>query len=106
LDASQILPERREVLRPDGRPCGLTSAEFDILQILAGERGRGVTRDEICRHVFRRPYRVGDRTVDMLVARLRRTIELIPAQPQTIKTVRSIGYDFAGFAPAPPAAAA
>ncbi len=93
----RMLPEQREVLRPDGVPCGLTSAEFDILQFLAAATGKAVSRDEISNHVFGRPYRVGDRTVDMLITRLRRKLEQDAENPRMIKTVRAVGYSFAGF---------
>jgi DNA-binding response OmpR family regulator len=93
----RVLPAQRDVLRPDGLPCGLTSAEFDILFQLVTAAGQTVSRDDICRQVFGRPYRVGDRTVDMLITRLRRKMEPNPDQPQMIKTVRPIGYCFGGF---------
>jgi len=93
----RIMPEQREVLRPDGVPCGLTSAEFDILQFLAAATGKAVSRDDISKQVFSRPYRVGDRTVDMLITRLRRKIERDADSPRMIKTVRAVGYSFAGF---------
>ena len=93
----RILPEQREVLRPDGVPCGLTSAEFDILQLLAAKTGKAVSRDDISQQVFGRSYRLGDRTVDMLITRLRRKIERDAYNPRMIKSVRSVGYSFSGF---------
>ena len=95
--AWQILAEQRELLKPDGLPCGLTSAEFDVLQTLVAGAGQSISRDAISTNVFGRPFRVGDRTIDMLVTRLRRKMEPDPDYPRMIKTVRGVGYSFAGF---------
>jgi len=87
--------ERRRLLRPDGAECPLTTAEFDLMRLLAERRGTSVTRDAIAQAVFRRPFRAEDRTVDNLVLRLRR--KLGPEQQASIKTVRGAGYLFGGF---------
>ncbi len=91
----RLVPERRQLLRPDGSECHLTTAEFDLLQLLIEARGQPVSRDLVAERVFRRPFRAEDRTVDNLVLRLRR--KLGPAQQDAIKTVRGAGYMFAGF---------
>ena len=72
LDGWRLLPDRRQLLRPDGRECPLTTAEFDLVRVLVERRGRAVSRDAISRSVFGRPFRPDDRTVDNLVLRLRR----------------------------------
>ena len=91
----RLIPGRRELLRPDGSECALTTAEFDLMTMLVEYRGRAIGRDSIAETVFRRPFRAEDRTVDNLVLRLRR--KLGPAQLDCIKTVRGAGYMFAGF---------
>ena len=95
LGGWRLVPQRRQLLRPDGTECPLTTAEFDLMALLVGSEGRAVTRDAIADGVFRRPFRAEDRTVDNLVLRLRR--KLGPAQENAIKTVRGAGYMFAGF---------
>lgn len=92
----RLVAERRQLLRPDGSECHLTTAEFDLLQLLLGARGAAVSRDMIAERVFRRPFRAEDRTVDNLVLRLRR--KLGEHQQEAIKTVRGAGYMFVGFA--------
>lgn len=92
----RLLAERRQLLRPDGSECPLTTAEFDLLRLLLEAGGRPVSRDTVAKHVLRRPFRAEDRTVDNLVLRLRR--KLGPRQQDSIKTVRGAGYMFAGFA--------
>lgn len=95
----QMLPEQRDLLRPGGVPCRLTSAEYKILQFMAGAIGQPVSRDSICQSIFGRPYRFGDRTVDVLITRLRRKIETHPEKPKMIKTIHAVGYCFVGFLP-------
>lgn len=96
LDGWRLLSERRQLLFPNGRECPLTTAEFDLVQVLVDRRGRPVSRDAIARTVFGRPFRPDDRAVDNLVLRLRRKLETA-ADPRAIKTVRGAGYMFAGF---------
>ena len=88
--------ERRELLRPSGMPCKLTSAEFETLRLLYEEAGRPVSRSTLCERVFGRPFRPGDRAIDTVVKKLREKLE--PGEDaRSIKTVRPIGYVFTGF---------
>ncbi|MDB5373352.1 MAG: Two-component system, OmpR family, response regulator CpxR [Belnapia sp.] len=96
VDGWRLIPARRQLLRPNGSECALTTAEFDLMTMLVDTRGRAISRDAIAETVFRRPFRAEDRTVDNLVLRLRR--KLGSAQQDCIKTVRGAGYLFAGFA--------
>jgi len=91
----RLIPERRQLLRPDGSECLLTTAEFDLMHLLAESMGKPVSREAIAGIVFRRPFRAEDRTVDNLVLRLRR--KLGRTQQDSIKTIRGAGYLFAGF---------
>jgi DNA-binding response OmpR family regulator len=91
----RLLAERRQLLRPDGSECLLTTAEFDLMKLLLEHRGRAVSRDTIAEIVFRRPFRAEDRTVDNLVLRLRR--KLGDTRQAVVKTVRGAGYMFVGF---------
>ena len=87
---------KRELWRPDGTPCRLTTAEFEVLRLLHEKEGVPVSRITLSEQVFGRPYEVGDRAVDTAVNKLRRKIE--PGEESTaIKSVRPMGYVFAGF---------
>ncbi|MBL8590714.1 MAG: response regulator [Methylobacteriaceae bacterium] len=79
-----------------GDEVRLTRAEFELLATLVAHRGRILTRDALIDHVSRRERDPLDRTVDVLVGRLRRKIEADPARPRLIITVHGIGYVFAG----------
>jgi len=81
---------RRELMGRDGNPIALTRAEFDLLAALVGADGRPLSRDYLIEVVSNRQTDVDVRTVDALVARLRRKL-VGDAQP-VIATVTGVGY--------------
>jgi len=87
---------RREVRAPDGALCDLTTAEFNLLAILVQRPGRVLSRDELMDLLKGHDWTPLDRSIDGLVARLRRKIEPERERPLLVKTVRGIGYVFAG----------
>jgi DNA-binding response OmpR family regulator len=91
----QLWRGRRELRHPGGAECRLTTAEFDLFCLLVDRAPSPVTRDAICREVFRRRWRGDDRTVDNLIVRLRRKLD-DPGR-RVIRTVQGRGYAFAGF---------
>lgn len=93
-------PGERELYRPDGTRCHLTSSEFVLLAALIEARGEPLSREVLTERIFDRPYRPGDRAVDGLVVRLRRKVEPNPEQPTVIKSARQQGYLFSGFSAA------
>jgi DNA-binding response OmpR family regulator len=93
--AWRLLRPRRELRRPGGSDCRLTTAEFDLFCLLVDRSPVSVAREDICRIVFRRRWRAEDRTVDNLVVRLRR--KLGDETRFAIRTVQGQGYAFLGF---------
>ncbi len=87
---------RREAHDPTGAVCALTTAEFNLLLIFVERPGRVLSRDELMDLLKGHDWTPMDRSIDGLVARLRRKIEPESDRPQLIKTVRGIGYAFAG----------
>jgi len=87
---------RREVRDPKGEICDLTTAEFNLLAILVQRPGRVLSRDELMDLLKGHDWTPLDRSVDALVARLRKKIEPESERPQLVKTVRGVGYAFAG----------
>jgi DNA-binding response OmpR family regulator len=85
---------RRNVRRRDGSLCELTTAEFNLLEIFAQRPGRVLSRDNIMDLLKGIDWSPLDRTVDNLVARLRKKVEADPNSPRLIKTVRGVGYVF------------
>lgn len=84
--------ERRRCLDADGGPLALTSMEFDLLEAFARHPNRVLSRDELLDLAHHRGWEPFDRSVDIRVARIRRKIELDPANPSVIRTVRGAGY--------------
>lgn len=87
---------RREVRDPGGAVCNLTTAEFSLLAVFVERPGRVLSRDELMDLLKGHDWTPMDRSIDGLVARLRKKIEPENERPQLIKTVRGIGYAFAG----------
>ena len=70
----------------------LSSAEFDLLWLLAKNVGHIVERDYLHQQIFRLPYDGIDRSIDLRISRLRKKLQDNPKDPQIIKTVRNVGY--------------
>jgi two-component system OmpR family response regulator len=87
---------RRELLTVEGGVQELTTAELNLLELFARRPGRVLSRDNIMDLLKGAEWSPVDRTIDNLVARLRKKIEADPETPRLIKTVRGIGYVFAG----------
>ena len=78
--------------RRDGTPVELTAKEFDLMELLLRNPGRGYSRENLLNVVWGYEY-IGDyRTVDVHVRRLREKLELDPANPQYIRTKWGVGY--------------
>ena len=85
---------RRELRNPEGARVAMTSAEFDLLQTFCERAGRVLSRDSLLDLTQGRNAGSLDRSIDVLVSRIRRKIEPDPQQATLIKTVRSGGYLF------------
>lgn len=84
---------RRELALRDGVVLPLTPREFDLLAALAMARGATLTREYLLEVVSKREHTVDARTVDTLVARLRRKLSQAAATAGCpIRTVVGVGY--------------
>lgn len=79
-----------------GRDLGLTSAEFELLGLLVRNRGRVLTRDRIINETRGIDWEAFDRSIDVLISRLRQKLGDDPKHPAFIRTVRGAGYLFVG----------
>ena len=85
--------ERREVVREDGSREPVPEREVALLEYLAANRARAVSRDELLTRVWGiDPRGVQTRTVDMAVVRVRELVGDDPGEPRFIITVRGKGY--------------
>ena len=86
---------RREVWFK-GVEVSLTAIEFDLLTALASRPGLVFTREQLLARVWGENYFGGDHLVDVHIANLRKKIEVEPANPRYVQTVRGVGYRFRG----------
>lgn len=75
-----------------GEPMPITSLEFRLIEYLARHRGQVFTRDLLLDAVWGDTQFVTPRSVDACIRRIRKKLELDPARPAYLKTVRGIGY--------------
>jgi two-component system, OmpR family, response regulator RegX3 len=85
----------RHELTVRGAPAQLALKEFELLEFLLRNSGRVLTRGQIIDRIWGPDY-VGDtKTLDVHVKRLRAKLEVDPANPVLLLTVRGLGYKFA-----------
>jgi two-component system OmpR family response regulator len=77
-----------------GRIIDLSRTEFALLEFLVRNRGQVFTRDHLLERVWGYDYAGDTRTVDVHIRWLRQKIEVDPANPKHLLTVRGVGYKF------------
>ena len=97
LEAGPVrMDVERHVVSVDGEQIALPLKEFDLLEYLMRNKGRVLTRGQLIDRVWGADY-VGDtKTLDVHVKRLRSKIEVDPANPTRLLTVRGLGYKLEG----------
>ncbi len=94
FDRFHLRLANRELTDTDGGFVELTTAEFNMLQMFVERPSRVLSRDNIMDLLKGHAWSPLDRSIDSLVARLRKKIEADSETPRLIKTVRGIGYVF------------
>lgn len=79
----------------EGRPVGLTSGEYKMLEALVTRANRVLTRDQLMDACYGNNSPAFDRSVDVCIGRLRKKLQDDPRNPAIIRTVRNGGYLFA-----------
>jgi two-component system, OmpR family, response regulator len=92
LDGMRLNIHGHSLIDAAGREVELTGGEFAVLATLARRRGQVMSRDRLLDAVSGRGAGSFDRSIDNLIARLRRKIEPDPKNPSIILTVRGTGY--------------
>ena len=85
---------RRELRRTDNTLVPISEGEFALLLTLLEHPGRLLSRDQLLNYSKGEAHDVYDRSIDVLISRLRRKIEVNARRPEVIKTVRNAGYIF------------
>lgn len=75
-----------------GEPISLTTSEFALLHALAQRAGRVLGREQLLQLLHGSPDEAFDRSIDVVVSRLRHKIEPDPRSPRMLKTIRGAGY--------------
>ena len=85
---------RRRLKSPAGDNIALTRGEFDLLAALVQKAGTVLSRDVLLNHISHREWAPSDRTVDVLVRRLRHKLEDVSHRNEFITTEHGVGYVF------------
>jgi class 3 adenylate cyclase len=86
--------EAHTLIDPGGREVAMRRSEFALLRAFLAAPGRALNRDRLLDAVAGRRSEPFDRSIDVLVGRLRRKIEADPSAPRLIVTVPGVGYRF------------
>jgi len=81
-------------LKVKGEEVDVSPREFELLQYLARNPNRVLSRDQILNRVWGYDYYGTARTIDNFIQKLRRKVEDDPENPRFIVTVRGVGYKF------------
>lgn len=95
FDGWRLDPTRYKLSSPNGENVRLTSQEFQILSALVERRGRVLSREQILDIVANRNWTPYDRSIDVLIGKIRRKLQDNARDTQFIKTIRGVGYMFA-----------
>jgi two-component system response regulator RstA len=86
-----LLTESRTLMY-ENIECELTSAEYEVLFILAQHSGEIVSRYELHQLIFNFEFDGIDRSIDLRISRLRNKLALYTGKKNIIQTVRNKGY--------------
>jgi len=94
FDNWQLSLSKRELTDAEQNQIQLTEGEYQLLLCLLNNAGHLMSRNQILDQIRNREWAPNDRTVDVLIGRLRRKLSDNPANPHLIHTVHGAGYRF------------
>lgn len=94
FDRWKLNMNRRQLIDDNQQPTQLTEGEFKLLTVLMERAGQVMSRELILDQIRHREWVPSDRTVDVLIGRLRRKLGDDPANLKLILTVHGAGYLF------------
>lgn len=91
----EFTPAFNRLSNGNGTEFTLSANESSLLAYMIKNANAVMSRETLLNAISNRNWEYMDRSIDILIARLRKKIEIMPSQPQFIKTVRGEGYVFA-----------
>lgn len=85
-----------QIVHLDGKPMDLTTNEFSVLSVLAGNAGKVMSRDDIMLALKGLDCDAFNRSIDITISRIRQKLGDPPKNPHFIKTIWGTGYVFLG----------
>ncbi|MCV6608401.1 MAG: response regulator transcription factor [Campylobacterales bacterium] len=86
--------EQRMIISLDSEELDLTTAEYELLAMFIGKSGHVLTRDFIANNISTMRWDSGDKSIDVLISRIRKKIGDNPRKPTFIKSIKGVGYKF------------
>ncbi len=87
-----LIESKSRSVKVEGDEIHLTTAEYNLLWLLAEQPGKVISREELHRKTFRLEYDGLDRSIDLRISRLRKKLGDDPKAPYIVKTIRGQGY--------------
>lgn len=92
--SNEIFRVEENGIYKEGELLSLTRAEFELLGLLLKHRGQIISRDFIANNVESIGWESSERSIDVLISRIRQKIESNPKYPTLIRSIRGMGYQF------------
>ncbi|MDF1550758.1 MAG: response regulator transcription factor [Bacteroidales bacterium] len=91
----EIFPEKYQA-QIEGNTLDISTLEFDLLLLFVKNKDKVLSREQLMDNLHGVDWSVFDRSIDVLVSRLRQKLNDDPKAPKYIKTIRGMGYKFIG----------
>jgi two-component system OmpR family response regulator len=91
-----IIDEEKMLISKNGTTLDLTLAEYEILRLFLQTKQMVLSREYISNNADSIKWDSSDKSIDVIVSRLRHKIDDTPKHPKYIKSIRGVGYKFIG----------
>lgn len=89
-----VIDEQKMTISLDKEELDLTTAEYELLAMFISKSGHVLTREFIANNVSTMRWDSGDKSIDVLISRIRKKIGDNPKKPTFIKSIKGVGYKF------------
>ncbi|MEH6358021.1 MAG: two-component system response regulator TorR [Pseudomonadales bacterium] len=86
--------KKRQLENKSNQHIKLTRSEFELMSLFTSHPGSVLNRNRIMKYINHREWDPSDRTIDVLIRRLRKKLEVNPTNPEIIITIHGEGYQF------------